>query len=133
MLLSPSNVMVFLVFPCRFILLLLLPQALAYILLDFREFASLAATGYSAGDGLGMGVSPLADCLAKFKRTEGGVTVCADGNAEDNWDTPPAGGWGFYDNGEVSVLILFCLSRCSGFGDAVSCPSNAFCPKSGSY
>jgi len=42
--------------------------------------------------GLKMGVSEVAKCPAKFKRTEGGVDLCADGNALDNWDTPPKGG-----------------------------------------
>jgi hypothetical protein len=63
-----------------------------------RQFADLEATGYSAGGGLGMGTSPVADCLDKYKRTEGGVEMCADGNATNNWDTPPAGGWGYYNN-----------------------------------
>ena len=62
---------------------------------DIREFASLT---YSSGGGLGMGVSAMDNCADKYKRTEGGVDVCADGNATDNWDTPPAGGWGFYIN-----------------------------------
>eukprot|EP00287_Rhodomonas_sp_CCMP768_P031637 CAMPEP_0202832846 /NCGR_PEP_ID=MMETSP1389-20130828/21787_1 /ASSEMBLY_ACC=CAM_ASM_000865 /TAXON_ID=302021 /ORGANISM="Rhodomonas sp., Strain CCMP768" /LENGTH=119 /DNA_ID=CAMNT_0049507111 /DNA_START=15 /DNA_END=372 /DNA_ORIENTATION=+ len=66
---------------------------------DLRRLQALEATGMSAGKGLGMGTSPLDSCAARFKRTEGGVLVCADGNATNNWDTPPAGGWGFYDNG----------------------------------
>lgn len=32
---------------------------------QFVAFQSLAAAGFSAGGGLGMGISPLADCLAK--------------------------------------------------------------------
>jgi hypothetical protein len=40
-----------------------------------RGFAELDATGFSAGAGLGMGVSAVADCLDKYKRTEGGITV----------------------------------------------------------
>lgn len=35
-------------------------------------------TLFGAG-GLGMGVSAVADCAAKYTRTEGGVVVCADG------------------------------------------------------
>ena len=74
-----------------------------------------------------MGVSDLADCLAKYKRTEGGkevlsdcvvLAVCADGNAEDNWSTPPAGGWGFYDVP-------------GSFGHKVACPTDGFCPDHG--
>jgi hypothetical protein len=42
---------------------------------DIRLLAQLDATGYSAGSGLGMGVSPLDDCLSKYKRTEGGIAV----------------------------------------------------------
>ena len=34
----------------------------------------------------------------------GGKEVCADGNATDNWDTPPAGGWGYHDNGAALAL-----------------------------
>jgi len=50
--------------------------------------------------------------------------VCADGNADDNWDTPPAGGWGFHDN---------------GFGDSVQCKQKAdgttdvFCGGDGNF
>ena len=32
---------------------------------DLVQFTNLAATGFSAGGGLGMGVSPVADCLDK--------------------------------------------------------------------
>ena len=85
---------------------------------DIRGFVSLAATGFSAGGGLGMGVSDYADCGSKYQRTEGGKQVCADGNATDNWDTPPAGGWGFYSN---------------DFGEPVACPANSFCPASGNF
>ena len=43
--------------------------------------------------------------VVQYKRTVGGVEVCADGNATDNWDTPPAGGWGYHSNGDyLSVL-----------------------------
>jgi len=48
-------------------------------------------------------------CLSnpkQYLRTVGGVEVCADGNAADNWDTPPAGGWGFHDNGAHINPIL---------------------------
>ena len=31
---------------------------------------------------------------------------CADGNAEDNFDKPPSGGWGYYNNG--NCLRLAC-------------------------
>ena len=48
---------------------------------DIRSFVSLDAVGYSAGGGLGMGVSAYGDCLDKYKRSEGGKDVCADGNA----------------------------------------------------
>jgi hypothetical protein len=36
---------------------------------DLRQFVSLT---YSSGGGLGMGVSAMDDCSAKYKRTEGG-------------------------------------------------------------
>ena len=35
----------------------------------------------------------------QYKQTVGDKEVCADGNATDNWDTPPEGGWGYYNNG----------------------------------
>jgi len=36
--------------------------------------------------------------------------VCADGNASDNWDAPPAGGWSFYDNGlRVCASVRACV------------------------
>mmetsp|Transcript_5723 Transcript_5723/g.8489 ORF Transcript_5723/g.8489 Transcript_5723/m.8489 type:complete len:107 (-) Transcript_5723:30-350(-) len=91
---------------------------------DIVTFMNLDATGFSDGGGLSMGVSPVADCLPKYLRTVGGVEVCADGNAADNWDTPPAGGWGFHDN---------------GFGDPVECKKNAdngtdvFCGRDGNF
>jgi len=69
---------------------------------DIQALSQLTAVGYSAGGGLGMGVSPVADCLDKYKRNEGGVDMCADGNATDNWDTPPAAGWGYYNNSEYA-------------------------------
>ena len=62
---------------------------------DIRQFVELT---FSSGGGLGMGVSEIKDCKASYLRTEGGVKVCADGNATNNWDTPPEGGWGFYNN-----------------------------------
>lgn len=71
---------------------------------DIQALSQLTAVGYSAGGGLGMGVSPFADCLDKYKRNEGGVDMCADGNATDNWDTPPAAGWGYYNNSECAEL-----------------------------
>jgi len=43
-----------------------------------------------------------------------GKKVCADGNAEDNWDPIPPGGWGYYD---------------TGFADPVPCPAKGFCPR----
>jgi len=42
---------------------------------DVRRMVQLEATGYSAGSGLGMGVSPLENCMDKYKRTEGGIAV----------------------------------------------------------
>ena len=33
------------------------------------------------GGGLGMGVSSMANCADKYKRVEGGITVCADGSS----------------------------------------------------
>lgn len=68
--------------------------------------------------GLKMGVSDVASCPAKYKRTEGGVDMCADGNALDNWNTPPAGGWGFYEN---------------DFGKPVKCTPGAFCGRDGNF
>ena len=47
----------------------------------------------------------LCACRAQYKRTVGGKEVCADGNAEDNFDTPPAGGWGFHDNGKEKSRV----------------------------
>ena len=39
--------------------------------------------------------------------------VCADGNASDNWDAPPAGGWSFYDNGlRVCASVPQCECVC---------------------
>ena len=49
----------------------------------------------------------------QYKRTVGGKDVCADGNAEDNFDTPPAGGWGFHDNG-MNAVGRFQASACPG-------------------
>lgn len=69
------------------------------IIFRFADVQSFVSLTYSAGGGLGMGVSSIADCMDKYKSTQGAVEVCADGNATDNWDTPPAGGWGFYTNG----------------------------------
>mmetsp|Transcript_14397 Transcript_14397/g.35193 ORF Transcript_14397/g.35193 Transcript_14397/m.35193 type:complete len:99 (-) Transcript_14397:286-582(-) len=68
----------------------------------------------SDGGGLTMGTSSVKKCSKKYLRKEGGKKMCADGNATDNWDTPPKGGWGFYDN---------------GFADPVPCTSDAFCPR----
>eukprot|EP00293_Proteomonas_sulcata_P010514 CAMPEP_0184296034 /NCGR_PEP_ID=MMETSP1049-20130417/6999_1 /TAXON_ID=77928 /ORGANISM="Proteomonas sulcata, Strain CCMP704" /LENGTH=86 /DNA_ID=CAMNT_0026605007 /DNA_START=1001 /DNA_END=1262 /DNA_ORIENTATION=+ len=52
--------------------------------------------------------------LHRYLRVEGGKTVCADGNATDNWDTPPTpDGWGFYAN---------------DFGQPVKCPADGFAP-----
>ena len=87
---------------------------------DLHHFSTLA-TGLKGG-GLGSGVSAVADCAAKYKRTEGGVDVCADGNASDNWNNPwqnadgtaRTGGWGFYSN---------------GFEGPFTCSSDAFCEK----
>jgi hypothetical protein len=79
---------------------------------EVRQYSELFGAG-----GLGMGTSPVATCETKYKRTEGGITVCADGNATDSWDDPWANGrsgWGFYNN---------------GFADPVPCPSDAFCQK----
>mmetsp|Transcript_30278 Transcript_30278/g.76713 ORF Transcript_30278/g.76713 Transcript_30278/m.76713 type:complete len:83 (+) Transcript_30278:2-250(+) len=69
---------------------------------------------FSSGSGLGMGTSSWKDCAKKYKRVEGGKKVCADGNAEDNWDPIPPGGWGYYD---------------TGFADPVPCPAKGFCPR----
>mmetsp|Transcript_68464 Transcript_68464/g.157314 ORF Transcript_68464/g.157314 Transcript_68464/m.157314 type:complete len:84 (+) Transcript_68464:3-254(+) len=74
-------------------------------------------TLFGAG-GLGMGVSAVADCAAKYTRTEGGVVVCADGNATDNWSTPPDDGWGYYGN---------------EFGEPVKCIPGAFCGRDGNF
>jgi hypothetical protein len=57
---------------------------------EIRLFQDLAATGFSvAGGGLGMGVSAYADCGDKYKRSEGGKDVCADGNATVGACSPP--------------------------------------------
>mmetsp|Transcript_1000 Transcript_1000/g.2218 ORF Transcript_1000/g.2218 Transcript_1000/m.2218 type:complete len:102 (-) Transcript_1000:449-754(-) len=79
-----------------------------------ESFTMLEATGFSGGGGLGMGVSDVGSCDEKYLRIEGGKKLCADGNATDNWDAPPKGGWGFYNN---------------GFGDPVPCPAKGFCPR----
>ena len=42
---------------------------------DIRELVQLDAVGYSAGGGLAMGTSPVADCLSKYKSSQGGVEV----------------------------------------------------------
>lgn len=70
---------------------------------DIRQFVELT---FSSGGGLGMGVSEIKDCKASYLRTEGGVKVCADGNATNNWDTPPEGGWGFYNNSKCQKKKL---------------------------
>ena len=63
------------------------------------------STGSEMANGLGMGVSTVAKCSSNFRRTVGedssAVTVCADGNATDNFDDPwgngtRPNGWGFY-------------------------------------
>eukprot|EP00802_Teleaulax_amphioxeia_P027611 Tamp_29016.p3 GENE.Tamp_29016~~Tamp_29016.p3 ORF type:complete len:110 (+),score=34.36 Tamp_29016:96-425(+) len=90
---------------------------------DLVSFTNLEAAGFSAGGGLGMGVSPLADCLEKYKRTVGGKEVCADGNATDNWDTPPAGGWGYHDNGAFDKVQ--CTQKADGTTD-VFCGSDGY-------
>jgi hypothetical protein len=79
---------------------------------DVRQMSELFGPG-----GLAMGTSTVADCDSKYLRTEGGVKVCADGNATDSWDDPWAKGrkgWGYYDN---------------GFAGPYSCPEDAFCQK----
>ena len=47
----------------------------------------------------------------QYKRTVGGKEVCADGNATDNWDTPPAGGWGYHSK-YVACVKLWQPSEC---------------------
>eukprot|EP00291_Cryptomonas_curvata_P022129 CAMPEP_0172167406 /NCGR_PEP_ID=MMETSP1050-20130122/9557_1 /TAXON_ID=233186 /ORGANISM="Cryptomonas curvata, Strain CCAP979/52" /LENGTH=91 /DNA_ID=CAMNT_0012838199 /DNA_START=6 /DNA_END=281 /DNA_ORIENTATION=- len=79
---------------------------------DVRQMSELFGAG-----GLAMGTSTVANCDTKYLRTEGGVKVCADGNATDSWDDPWANGrkgWGYYDN---------------GFAGPYSCPKDAFCQK----
>ena len=81
---------------------------------EFRQLTDLTtvaagsppfSTGSYLANGLGMGVSTVAKCSSNFLRTVGedssAVTVCADGNATDNFDDPWANGtkpngWGFY-------------------------------------
>eukprot|EP00292_Cryptomonas_paramecium_P000962 CAMPEP_0113672094 /NCGR_PEP_ID=MMETSP0038_2-20120614/6069_1 /TAXON_ID=2898 /ORGANISM="Cryptomonas paramecium" /LENGTH=91 /DNA_ID=CAMNT_0000588319 /DNA_START=12 /DNA_END=287 /DNA_ORIENTATION=- /assembly_acc=CAM_ASM_000170 len=79
---------------------------------DVRQFDELLK-----GGGLGMGTSSVSSCPSKYLRTEGGIKVCADGNATDSWDDPWKGGrdgWGFYDN---------------GFSGPFDCPADSFCEK----
>ena len=45
----------------------------------FADVRQLMALTYSSGGGLGMGVSEMDDCNDKYKRTEGGIEMCADG------------------------------------------------------
>ena len=46
--------------------------------LQFADIQQFQALTFSSGGGLGMGVSDIADCLAKYKRTEGGIEVLSD-------------------------------------------------------
>ena len=46
--------------------------------LQFADIQQFQALTFSSGGGLGMGVSDIADCLAKYKRTEGGKEVLSD-------------------------------------------------------
>jgi hypothetical protein len=91
---------------------------------DIRTFVSLAAVGFSKGNGLGMGTSPIANCLDKYKQTTGGKVDCADGNSTTNFDTPPAGGWGYYDNGSFNKVQ--CKQKADGTTDV-------FCGKDGYF
>ena len=91
---------------------------------DVRTFMSLGASGYSGGKGLGMGTSPIADCKDKYKQNTGGKLDCADGNATNNFDTPPAGGWGYYDNHSFDKV------QCSKKADGTT---DVFCGKDGYF